>query len=65
MLTISVSRPIQSIVRHIGGAEYNIENGHQCPECGSMETEDNAATEYRCYQCDHRWGQEYGEKYGY
>ena len=65
MLTISVSRPIQSIVRHIGSVEYNIEHGYQCPECGSMETEDNDATEYRCCQCDHRWGHEYGEKYGY
>ncbi|MEA8592105.1 hypothetical protein PZT57_26025 [Pseudomonas aeruginosa] len=33
--------------------------GSQCPECGSMEVEDNQARgddfEYRCVTCDHRW----------
>ena len=39
--------------------------GEQCPECGSRQCEDNGATEYRCAACDHRWGVERGEPYGY
>ena len=38
--------------------------GEQCPECGSTNTESNGATEYRCVECDHRWGFD-GERYGY
>lgn len=33
--------------------------GSQCPECGSLEVEDNQAHgddfEYHCGACDHRW----------
>lgn len=39
--------------------------GEQCPECGSRMCEDNGATEYRCADCDHRWGTDAGESYGY
>lgn len=39
--------------------------GSECPECGSRDTEDNSASEYRCVACDHRWGFEYGERYGF
>lgn len=39
--------------------------GSECPECGSRDTEDNGASEYRCCACDHRWGFEYGERYGF
>lgn len=42
-----------------------IEAGFICPECGSHKTEDNGFKEYRCVDCDHRWGIEHGEKYGY
>lgn len=39
--------------------------GAVCPECGGADTEDNGGTEYRCIACDHRWGFEYGERYGF
>lgn len=39
--------------------------GSQCPECDSRNTEDNGSTEYRCCCCDHRWGIDSGERYGY
>lgn len=39
--------------------------GAECPDCGSRETEDNGSTEYRCCACDHRWGIENGERYGF
>lgn len=39
--------------------------GEQCPECGSTDTESNGATEYRCVECDHRWGTDCGTRYGY
>lgn len=42
-----------------------VERGMQCPECGSQRTEDNSFTEYRCVDCDHRWGFDCGERYGY
>ena len=40
--------------------------GSVCPDCGSRETEDNGASEYRCVECDHRWGRDYegGDWYG-
>lgn len=46
-------------------AERRIATGKECPECGAWDTEDNGATEYRCKRCDHRWGTENGERYGY
>lgn len=39
--------------------------GAECPECGSRLTEDNGAAEYRCMKCDHRWGTDMGEQYGF
>lgn len=39
--------------------------GHECPECGSRVTESNNSTEYRCVNCDHRWGYDCGERYGF
>ena len=39
--------------------------GEECPECGGRVTEDNGGTEYRCCNCDHRWGFEYGARYGF
>ena len=39
--------------------------GAECPACGSRETEDNGFAEYRCCACDHRWGVDTGERYGY
>lgn len=54
-------RPIpQSLVNDAAAA-----SGDRCPECGSRLTEDNGATEYRCCKCDHRWGFEFGERYGF
>jgi tRNA(Ile2) C34 agmatinyltransferase TiaS len=39
--------------------------GALCPDCGSQHTEDNGSGEYRCVDCDHRWGIDNGERYGY
>jgi len=39
--------------------------GSECPECGSRDTESNGSAEYRCVHCDHRWGHEYGTRYGF
>lgn len=39
--------------------------GSECPECDSRVTEDNGGTEYRCCNCDHRWGYDSGERYGF
>lgn len=39
--------------------------GEECPDCGNRETESNGYTEYRCCACDHRWGVDTGERYGY
>jgi DNA-directed RNA polymerase subunit RPC12/RpoP len=39
--------------------------GEECPECDSRVTECNGDTEYRCAACDHRWGFEYGDRYGF
>jgi tRNA(Ile2) C34 agmatinyltransferase TiaS len=48
--------------------DLRVEHGHECPVCGSRDTESNGGTEYRCCKCDHRWGREggrNGEQYGY
>lgn len=42
-----------------------IASGERCPECGCTHTEDNGAAEFRCTDCDHRWGFESGERYGF
>lgn len=39
--------------------------GEECPECGCRHTESNGASEYRCTECDHRWGFDGGERYGF
>lgn len=40
-------------------ADVAIATGEQCPECPSMDIEDNGLhgreLEYRCCTCDHRW----------
>lgn len=43
----------------------SVATGSVCPECNSTDTEDNGFTAYRCGNCDHRWGTEYGERYGF
>jgi hypothetical protein len=54
-------RPIpQALVRESAAAA-----GSECPECGARDTEDNGSTEYRCCACDHRWGVDCGERYGF
>jgi transposase-like protein len=46
--------------------EYDaVAAGEQCPDCGSTDTESNGSTEYRCVECDHRWGTDCNERYGY
>jgi ribosomal protein L37AE/L43A len=40
-------------------------SGEECPECGCRDTESNGSSEWRCVECDHRWGFEYGEPYGF
>jgi tRNA(Ile2) C34 agmatinyltransferase TiaS len=39
--------------------------GEMCPDCGCGETESNGHGEYRCCECDHRWGIDFGMRYGY
>jgi len=39
--------------------------GEMCPDCGCRETESNGHGEYRCCECDHRWGIDFGMRYGY
>ncbi len=38
--------------------------GDQCPDCGGGHVESNGRAEYRCVDCDHRWGFD-GERYGF
>lgn len=45
-------------------AEAAAAAGEQCPECGAGHVESNGSTEYRCANCDHRWGFD-GERYGF
>lgn len=48
--------------------EREIQDGKRCPDCASEDTESNGSTEYRCRECDHRWGFEggrSGEPYGF
>lgn len=48
--------------------EREIASGQRCPDCASTETESNGSSEYRCRECDHRWGFEggrTGEPYGF
>jgi len=43
------------------------ERGQMCPDCGNETAiETNGAGEYRCPECDHRWGfdRQAGEEYG-
>jgi len=43
--------------------EQAIQDG--CPDCGSHDLEHNGSTEYRCRVCDHRFGTDCGDRYGY
>ncbi len=45
--------------------EDRFSKGEQCPDCGSSETESNGGSEHRCVKCDHRWGFDNGERYGF
>ena len=48
--------------------EREIATGKRCPDCASEDTESNGSSEYRCRECDHRWGFEggpKGEPYGF
>ena len=45
--------------------QASIAIGQMCPECGTTDTEDNGYSEYRCVECDHRWGFDCGERYGF
>lgn len=45
-------------------------HGYECPECGSTHTESNGGRiaydeEFRCIECDHRWGYEAGQPYNF
>jgi transposase-like protein len=45
-----------------------VQMGDLCPECGStnvMSNDGNYATEHLCADCDHRWGVDNGERYGF
>lgn len=57
---LATGRVPRALVREAAAAV-----GSECPECGATETEDNGGTEYRCCCCDHRWGTEGGERYGF
>lgn len=58
---ILAGRPIpQALLRDAAQA-----SGEVCPDCGHTETESNGSTEYRCCACDHRWGFEFGQRYGF
>jgi transposase-like protein len=50
---------------HTPTRAQRIECGDECPDCGSRNTESNGHTEYRCVECDHRWGVHFGMPYGY
>ena len=52
----------------VGTAEHAQALGQQCPECGGTRTESNNESEYRCFNCDHRWGFDRygsGNRYGF
>lgn len=53
-------RRLRALAQRLGVA-----SGSVCPDCNSRDTEDNGASEYRCSACDHRWGTESGEQYGF
>jgi tRNA(Ile2) C34 agmatinyltransferase TiaS len=42
-----------------------VRRGQRCPSCGGTKTESNETTEFRCIDCDHRWGFDHGEQYGF
>lgn len=45
---------------------YRTDIGLICPSCDSKDTESNgcaSSPEYRCRECDDRWGWDNGEKY--
>ena len=45
--------------------EVKLQAGDFCPDCSSTETESNGHSEHRCCACDHRWGYDNGERYGF
>lgn len=46
-------------------AEAAVRAGLTCPACDSDKTGDNGYMEFCCEECDHRWGCEGGEWYGF
>jgi tRNA(Ile2) C34 agmatinyltransferase TiaS len=52
---------LDEILRKHLDKEYSL----VCPDCGCREIESNNLTEYRCVECDHRWGFDNGEPYGF
>jgi tRNA(Ile2) C34 agmatinyltransferase TiaS len=60
----------QRTYKHLQAVNRKVDIAHGliCPDCGSTSTESNGSTEYRCIECDHRWGFEgghNGEPYGF
>lgn len=50
------------------GEPQEVFAGLQRPDCASEDTESNGSSEWRCRECDHRWGFEggrSGEPYGF
>jgi tRNA(Ile2) C34 agmatinyltransferase TiaS len=64
MTTIYTVRP-EYLVRDAEQIDVAIAAGEMCPDCGCRETESNGHGEYRCCECDHRWGIDFGMRYGY
>lgn len=66
---MTASRPIApSDIRALLDAcarDARLSTGGECPDCGGTDIEDNGGTEYRCVTCDHRWGYDHGERYGF
>lgn len=63
-------RSLYAAITQLGGNAKSFNDllfqlGDYCPDCGSTNTESNGSTEYRCVECDHRWGVDCGEHYGY
>lgn len=59
----TIERANQAAVRFARAVA--VASGAQCPACDGRDTEDNGRSEYRCVSCDHRWGHDHGERYGF
>jgi len=45
--------------------ELKHQMGENCPECGGTNVASNGHGEHICIDCDHRWGFDCGERYGF